>query len=243
MDEMSGKLFTEGAEALHCCPERPWVPHRGCRCPARCLMGPGQPDGGPFHPCHSVSPWTETSLRYQPCFSPQAKPCTVPHVSQNHNMSVPPRTGSAPRWPRGPPAWPSLPTGCRTCPEATGPAGRTAIPMQSTGQTDLSPAASACAWTSSLAAPRVASRAWGLRDRPCSPIAHRYHLEGLGAAPWTTSAASASQRCSTGLAAPGHLHCFLCTLLQWKEVAGGYRPTPGPPGRGIGSSAGDVDHQ
>ena len=95
---MWGKVFTEGAEALHCCPERPWVPHRGCRCPARCLMGPGQPDGGPFHPCHSVSPWTETSLRYQPCFSPQAKPCTVPHVSQNHNMSVPPRTGSAPRW-------------------------------------------------------------------------------------------------------------------------------------------------
>ena len=132
---------------------------------------------------------------------------------------------------------------CQGDSEATGPAGRTAIPMQSTGQTDLSPAASACAWTSSLAAPRVASRAWGLRDRPCSPIAHRYHLEGLGAAPWTTSAASASLRCSTGLAAPGHLHCFLCTLLQWKEVAQGYRPTPGPPGRGIGSSAGDVDHQ
>ena len=99
---MSGKLFTEGAEALHCCPEQPWVPHRGCRCPARCLMGPGQPDGGPFHPCHSVSPWTETSLRYQPCFSPQAKLCTVPHVSQNHNMSVPPRTGSAPQWPPRP---------------------------------------------------------------------------------------------------------------------------------------------
>ena len=70
---------------------------------------------------------------------------------------------------------------------------------------------------------------------PCSPIAPRYHHGSpSGVRGWELPPGQRAQPllpggCSTGLAVPGHLSCFLCTLRQGMAVAGGHIPQPDNP--------------